>query len=138
MKKQILNTVKKTVVNFGFAFLFVLNNIPAQAQDKVRTGIPPADIKYLGKVNNQPLLLIDFDNVNEQTIYLSITDEYGNVLYTEKIKDRKFSKKFQWQTSEMDNAKLKFTLTSEKEKQFQVFEVNSNMRMVQDVVITKL
>lgn len=144
MKKQISSffsaAFRKTMFFFGFAGLTTLNLIPvaAQAQEKVRTVPPAVSISYVGTVNEQPVFQIEFENRNDEVLNLSIRDEQGTILFSEKFRDKKFSKKFQFEKTGIDNMRLTFTLAGEKEKQSQSFEINTNVRVIQDVVVTRL
>ena len=144
MKKQIsisLNqTVRKTIVRLALTSFLFVNFIPgiAQAQDTTNPLATEVVIKYLGAITDQPVFQIDFDNKEGENFVLSLKDEYGNVVYNEKFKDKKFSKRFQLDRSDLDNVKLTMTIFSLKDKQSQVFEINKNIRLVQDVFVNKL
>jgi hypothetical protein len=144
MKKQFStsfgNVVRKTLLRFGLTGLMAVTLMPAmvQAQDKGRTTPPVVAINYIGSVDNQPVFQIEFENKNEEVLSLFIRDEQGTILFNEKFKDKKFSKKFQFDKAGLDNMKLTFTLAGEKEKQSQSFEINTNVRVIQDVVVTRL
>ena len=143
MKKQFTfsfsNAVKKTMFRLGLTALMAVTLAPAfvHAQDKGRT-TPPVAINYIGSVDSQPVFLIEFENKNEEVFNLSIRDEQGTVLFNERVKDKKFSKRFQFEKTGDENVRLTFTLAGEKEKQSQSFEINTNVRVIQDVVVTKL
>jgi|GEM_PF-796352 len=144
MKKQFTlrfgNAIRKTILRFGLTGLMAANLVPAlaQPQDKIRTAPPAVAINYIGMINNQPVFQIEFENKNDEVLNLSIRDEQGNVLFNERFRDKKFSKKFQFDKTGIDNMKLTFTLAGEKEKQSQSFEINTNVRVIQDVVVTRL
>jgi hypothetical protein len=143
MKKQfvssITNVIRKASFRLGIAsfslFTFLPALLNAQDKDKPTTAV---EIKYIGTVNNQPVFQIEFDNRNKENYNVSIKDEDGNTLYFERFKDEKFSKKFQFERTGIDDMKLTFTLKSEKEKQSQSYEVNTSVRVIQDVVVTRL
>ena len=136
MKKQFLMSLsrtKKTILNLGLAgILFAGLPSAVHAEEKTPTG---ATVNYVGSVDNQPIFQIEFDNKNEELFTVSIRDNEGNVLYVERTKDKKFLKRFKYQG---DDAKLTFVLSTGSGKQTQVFEVNKNIRVVQDVVVSKL
>ena len=139
MKKQFIsNAVRKTMLFFGVTSFILFSFMPSIAQAQGRPfATPPVMIKYIGSVENQPVFQIEFENKNAETFNLTIRDEEGNFLYGEKTKEKKFLKKFQY-SGDIDNVKLTFTLAGEKDKQPQVYEVNTRARMVQDVVVTRL
>ena len=141
MKKQALNPKKivsgKTILRLALATLFLCSLSFANAKSIIANE-PPLEIKYLGAPDGQPVFQIQFDNASGETYVLSIKSDDGTVLYTEKVKDKKFLKKIKWNNSDTDKTKLIFTLTGEKEKTTQMFEINTTLRQVQDVVVTKL
>src|SRR3569833_1375151 len=104
MKKQVMKNVSKaarrTIVYFGFASLMAFSFVPAHAEDKKPS--TAVSINYLGAVDNQPLFQIEFDNKNEEVYTVTIKDDQGDVLYVEKSKDKKFSKKFKYQGTGAD------------------------------------
>jgi hypothetical protein len=135
MKKQFMNLsrTKKTILNLGLAgILFAALPSVVHAEEKTPTG---ATVNYVGSVDNQPIFQIEFDNKNEELFTVSIRDNEGNVLYVERTKEKKFLKRFKYQG---DDVKLTFVLSTQSGKQTQVFEVNKNIRVVQDVVVSKL
>lgn len=134
MKKQ----VAKHLIRFALASLLLATVAPVMAQDGIRSTPPAVSINYIGTVDNQPIFQIEFDNKNEELFNLSIKDDQGIVLFNEKFKDKKFSKKFQLEKPTEDNVKLTFTIAADKEKQSQSFEINTNVRVIQDVVVTRL
>jgi hypothetical protein len=132
------NTARKTILNLGFASMFLFGLIPTtlKAQDKDKPDT--VAINYIGMLDEKPLFQIEFDNKEGVAYRVSITDESGETLYSEKFSDKKFSRKFKLESPELSQSKLTFTITSEKEKHTQTFVINSNFRTVPDYVITRL
>ena len=138
MKKQISNTrsvLRNGIISLGFFAFALFGLTPAFANESKDN--PPV-VSYAGSVDGQPLFRVNVENKNSEVYFLSITDDEGNLLYSEKIKDQKISRTFKYDKSDRDNAKLTFVLAGEKEKQTQVFKINTNTQVVQDVVVTKL
>ena len=143
MKKQFLRnlslSVRKTTLRFGLAALLAIAILPTSVQAQiVKVVAETIAIQYIGSIDNQPVFQIEFENKGQKPVQVSIKDEDGNTLYFEKFRDKKFSKKFKFERPDSETMKLTFTLSNEKEKHIQVFEVNTAIRMVQDVVVTKL
>jgi hypothetical protein len=140
MKKQfnLSNAVRKTILSVGFTSFFLASFIPSVVNAQDKTPSSPVVIKYIGNIDNYPVFQIEFDNKNEETFNISIKDDEGTVIYGEKFRDKKFSKKFKYEGAGAESMKLTFILMGEKEKQSQQFEVNTNTRVVQDVVVTRL
>lgn len=144
MKKNLTLSVgkaaRKAILYFGLTSVMAVSFLPSavHAQDKEKPAPTGVEIRYIGSVDEKPVFQIEFENNTEEVFNVSIKDEEGVVLYKERFKDKKFSRKFQFEKADMDHVKLTFTLTGEKEKQSQAFEINTNVRVIQDVVITKL
>ena len=141
MKKQTQN-LRNTARNFIVpAFLFTAllvgsSTNSVNAQSAINSTSP--SVKYLGKSNDQLVFQVDYDNTNDEVLNLAIKDEDGNILYADRFRDKKLSKKFKVNSSEYGNMKLTFVLSTDKEKQSQVFQVNTNTRVIDDVVVTNL
>lgn len=134
-KANISSIVKNTVFTVLVAILSFAPVFKANAQDKGKEDT--VEIKYLGSVGDQPIFSVDFENATEEEVLVTMKDNEGNVLYYEKFKEKKFSKKFQLQRHE-DELKVTLTISSKKDRQVQQFQINRNTRIVEDVVVTKV
>jgi hypothetical protein len=140
MKKQSvissINVVRKAALRLGLCSVLVCNGLaPIQAQE-TKDGLLPVSISYVGQMNDRPLFKIEFENKSGVAYNISITDEDNNVLYSAKFKDKKFAKSFLVQDVDLEKMKLSFIITSNGEEA-QVFDINQNIRTVQEYVITK-
>ena len=137
MKKQFIST-RASVVRFGAAIFLLFNLSTASATTLTKNEEPFVAIKYVGQVEQRAQFQLDLINDNDENLYLTVQEEDGSVLYKEKVAKKVFTKKFEWNNTDHNSSKLVFTITGEKSKKAQVFEVNSQVRTVQDVVVTKL
>jgi len=140
MKKQkfsaFFNAAKRNIFRIGFAgFLLVGIASGTSAQDS--SSIPGADIKFVGSLDGKPVFNVSVDNQAKNTYYLTIKDEEGTILYSEKFRDKQFSKNFQF-NAERDAVKLTFTLMGDKEIQSQKFKINTSYKTYNDVAVTAL
>ena len=142
MKKQTISTTRRTVkafiLRFGFASLLLGNLLSVRAQEKTKPVDPPLYIKHLGSLQNDPVFQVDFANENTGTYILSIKEDDGSVLYSEKVKAKQYTKKFRWISPDANDSKLIFSLYNEQTKQTTSFEMNTSLRTIQDVVVTRL
>ncbi|MFL5741144.1 MAG: hypothetical protein ACJ75B_13055 [Flavisolibacter sp.] len=136
MKKQFLNRIQKTIVSVVLASALLGVSPLVHAADGTKAPASSVAVTYVGSIENQPVFQIDYDNKDEAVFVLTIKDSDGNTLYVEKSKDKKFSKKFRYDGDE--HVKLTFIIATPTERLSQSFEVNTNTRVVQDVVVTKL
>ena len=143
MKNQLsgnfTSTVKKVLTAATFAFLLAVTALPVQAlaKDKAQTE-SPVEVKYLGLVEAHPVFQANIDNAAEDDMYFSLKDEEGNVIYTERFKDKKISRKFQLNAHEPNNYKVFLSLSSKTEKKVQTYEISNVTTVVEDVVVTKV
>jgi len=98
----------------------------------------PIELKYIGNEKNQPVFQLDLNNTEIEEFIISVRDIYGNVLYSEKVKGEKITKRFRLNTDEVEMDELKFEVISKKTNKTSVYEVTRNTRLVQDVVVNKL
>ena len=111
--------------------------LAAKAQESVYEAPASAIIKYLGFVEDKLLFNVDIDNRNEERCWISIQDETGEVLYRQDFKDARFAKTFGVKKEELEGKNLVFVLMRGKVKQEQVFQVSTNTRVIQDVIVAK-
>lgn len=143
MKSAILQTVnhytRKAITAAIVLSLFLVSSLPlaAGAQQFAFERKNP-EIKYLGTVEDKMIFQIDLKNESDKNQYVSIKDEEGNILFTEKIRDNEFSRKFGFDKNEFEGKNVSFVIHSGKDVMSQTFQVSRNLRMVEDVVITRL
>ena len=138
MKKQNLITlVRKSIFNVGFTSLLLIGISSVASAQEAPQATTPA-IAYIGSLDGQPVFKVELDNKNSAVSYLTIKDELGDVLYSEKIRNKHFSKKFKFENSDRENLKLTFQLESAKGTVTQEFKVNTSTKVLSDVVVTKL
>lgn len=128
--------VRRMVASVAFASLILaLTPSTVHAADKIKN--PPAEIKYVGSVDSKPVFQISFANEEAEEVNLTLKDQDGTVIYADVIKDKNYSRKIQLENVD-SNIKMTLTLRSKKASQTQQFQINKNVRVVEDVVIAKL
>ena len=134
--QSISNVVRSRFIPVLLFSVLTLSTNAIFAQDITSTGKP--EVKYVGKVDDQLTFQVNYDNNTNEAFTVAVKDEDGNLLYTDRFKDKKFSKQFRVSPCEYGNMKLVFVFSNDKEKQTQVVQVNTNSRLVDDVVVTRL
>jgi len=130
--------MKTKIKNFGTIALVVALSFTATvswAFDGTKD-TPVVSLKYVGLVQNQPLFQLDLNSVEETDFYVSIKDQYGQVIYSEKIKAKNFTRNYRLNTS-VDDAILKVEVR-EGNKKPEVFTINRNTRYYEETNISKL
>jgi len=130
--------MKTKIKNFGTIALVVALSFTATvswAFDGTKD-TPVVSLKYVGLIQNQPTFQLDLNSVEETDFYVSIKDQYGQVIYNEKIKAKNFTRNYRLNTS-VDDAILKVEVR-EGNKKPEVFTINRNTRYYEETSISKL
>jgi len=132
MKRMISIRLFAIALIAAFTIAFVS---PALANDEKKT--IPVELKFVGTIRNQPLFHLVFSGTEETEFTVTVHDVYGNVFYKENVKGGSFIKKFLLNTEELDEADLKFEVTSKNYKPV-TFEINNHSEFVENILINKV
>ena len=121
------------------AIAFMLTFSVASAESFAgTTSDTPAELKYLGKVNNQRVFELNLHNNEEDRFVITLLDQSGNILYTGEVKGTNVSRTFRLNTDEIGTPDLKFEVRSKKNNSKTVYKVSTTSHVVEDVAINKL
>lgn len=135
MKNATINTLVKVLFFSAVLALVTLGTaLTANAQEKGRENV---EIRYVGAVGSKPIFLVEFDNADEDEVFVTLRDADGNILYSEKNSSKRFSKRFQLDRADED-MQLTLSLFSKKGRLTQQFQISRNTRIVEDVTVTKM
>ncbi len=110
----------------------------ANATDKVSEKATTYKLRYVGKLQEQPIFQLDIENLQKEEVYICLKDEAGYVLYSQKFSERNFTKRFQFGSDETLTKKIKMTLISKSSRQTQIFTISNVQNLVERVVVTKV
>ncbi len=129
--------IRSLVISSAFvAFLLFASSVQA-ANNGVKPE-PPVEIKYLGSLDEKPVFQINFNNEDGEKAYLSLRDENGNIIYSELVKEKNYSRKIQLDNLELNNVKVTLSIRSKKENLTQAFQINHSLRTEENVEVAKL
>ena len=131
MKTRIKNYV---AVALSVVFIFITTIASANDGEK---NPPVAQLKYIGNIKNQPVFQLDLNTDKENDFLISIKDEYGEPLYSERVKTKNFTRKFQLDTDNLGDAVLRVEVRTG-DKKPEVFMINRSSRFVEETSISKL
>ncbi|MGZ8557579.1 MAG: hypothetical protein ACXWWC_04580 [Chitinophagaceae bacterium] len=97
----------------------------------------PVEMKFIGKVENQPVFELIFSGLEENEFTIVVRDEFSSVLYRDNFKAGHVTKKFRLNTEELDYSAIQFEITDRKTNETVIFEVNKKQSFIEDVVISK-
>ncbi|MFT3748462.1 MAG: hypothetical protein QM768_09110 [Agriterribacter sp.] len=133
MKTSIFSAVRKSLLVVAIAAV----TFPATAGVK---SVDPADeaasVKYIGSQNQTLFFNVKYNNVNASKFFVTIKDEDGVTLFQSAYTDNTFDKKFSLPKTE--SGKVIFTISDKKNNYTESFEITTETRVVEDVVIKKV
>ena len=107
-----------------------------------KTPNEPIELKYMGKTENQPVFQLNLNNPETSEYFISIKDENGKVLYSEKVKGENVTRNYRFDVNEFDLSSPNFGITVEvttaKTHKTEVFHVKSTAHVVENFEVAKL
>lgn len=99
-------------------------------------GFGNAKITHIGSDSQSLLVELSFENNTGERVAVIVKDENSHTLYRGWFNEKDFSKKFRLPKTESE--KLTVIIRSESGKASEAFEINSNRRVIEDVVVKKV
>ena len=111
---------------------------PVSAMDK-KSDPPGVEIRYLGFVDKNPVFEITTSNVQADNFFITIRDEAGTVLYSEKLSGKKLSRRYRIDTEEeIADGGLRFEVRSVKSKKTEVYIAGVSENITREMAVTKI
>jgi hypothetical protein len=103
---------------------------------------PDVEIKYVGSLKEKPVFRVAYNTPTRNFIELSITDEEGRLLFSDKFFQPSYTKNFQVDADAYEHFKLILTLVETnidtKEKKRQVYSINGKVDAMAGFGVEKL
>jgi|SRR5882724_10226900 len=96
------------------------------------------DLKFIGNVNNQPVFQLDLQNATEEEYTVVFRDNYGNILYSERIKGTSITKKFILNTEELGDEPVNVIVKAKKLNRTETYSINRNFTYTEQSVVSKV
>ena len=111
---------------------------PVSAMDK-KSDPPGVGIKYLGFVDRNPVFEISTNNAEADNFFVTIRDQAGTILYSEKLSGKNLSRKYRIDTEEeIANGGLRFEVRSVNSKKTEVYVVGISENITREVAVNKI
>jgi hypothetical protein len=104
----------------------------------------PVELKFIGKIENQPVFQLNMNNSEAEEYYVSVKDENNTLLYSEKVnaRDANFSRKYQLDINEDDISSPGFgvtvEVTSAKTHKTNIYRISSQTTVNENIIVAKL
>jgi hypothetical protein len=120
MKRIVRNN---RIIVIAFFTVFTVSAAKATPQNERKEF--PAELKYAGDVNEQPLYkVVIAGNTTLDEFTVNIRDEHSNILFSENIKAENFSKSFLLNTDEIADDTIRFEIINRRTKKSVAYEIN--------------
>src|SRR5258705_10219234 len=107
---------------------------PASAMDK-KSDPPGVEIRYLGFVDKNPVFEILTNNVQADNFFITIKDEAGTILYSEKISGKNLSRKYRIDTEEEIRDGLRFEVRSANSNKTEVYVAGVSENITREMTV---
>ena len=130
---------KNKAIIFGLmAIISTSFSNPVSAMDK-KSDPPGVEIRYLGFVNKNPVFEITTNNVQADNFFITIRDEAGTVLFTEKLSGKMLSRRYRIDTEEeIADGGLRFEVRSVKSKKTEVYIAGVSENTTREMAVIKI
>jgi uncharacterized protein YdeI (BOF family) len=132
--------LKSVLASLAIAALLAVsaNPVLANTEKGANKNRVPVEVKYVGSNNQSPVVEISLDNEEGKEVTVQLRDLDGYVLYTATTSEKKITRKFQIDNYSMEPIQLKVAVSVNGKVQTEVFQINRNRTVVEDVVVSKL
>src|SRR4030095_1969426 len=111
---------------------------PVSAMDK-KSDLPGVEIKYLGVLEKNPVFEISMNNAQADNFFITIRDESGTVLYSEKLSGKNISRKYRIDTEEeITEGGLRFEVRSVNNKKTEVYIAGISENVTREMAVNKI
>src|SRR6185369_6403864 len=112
MKRQIITQSFRSNLSRSIllAIFLIISIIPVVRAQAFSNPQPYVEIKYVGLLREKPVFRVEYNTQNRNVIELSITDEDGRLLFSDKLNQQAYLKNFQVDADEHENFKLILTI----------------------------
>jgi len=130
--------MKKVIVSLAMSLFFVLSlNLTASATDEDKKP-STIQLKMISNATEAPVFQLDLNNKEVEEFYVTIKDNFGNTLYSDKIKGSNISKKFKLNPEGMSDESIRVEVRSKKTNKSEVYTINRSSKYIQETVVNKL
>lgn len=120
---------------------FTLSSLTASANNEGKdkdNEIPGLEFKYIGDKENQPVFLLQLVSSEEDEYTISFRDRQGHILYTDRLKGTRISKRFLLNTAEIGTNEVSVEIRSKKNNQVELYKIGTSQSIVTETVLNRI
>ena len=96
------------------------------------------ELKFIGHYENQPVFQLKLNHVEADEFSITFRDDFGNVLYSGKVKGSNISKKFMLNIEEIGDNVLSVEVKAKKNDKAEVYKINRSHSYVEETVVNRV
>ncbi|HVW99213.1 MAG TPA: hypothetical protein VHA52_02065 [Candidatus Babeliaceae bacterium] len=135
--KQTIKTTRILVIGlFSLCAITFTNAAFAGVKDTT-----PAELKFIGKIDNHPVFELKLNNPEKAEYYVTIKDADNNTLYSETLKGSNLTRKY---SIDVDDAELhspsfglRVEVTSAETHKTEVYKVSAHTSVTENIIVAK-
>jgi hypothetical protein len=120
------------------ALFFALSLFTTASAKGVQKDPPVAQLKYIGNIGDQPVFQLDLNADKEDHFIITIKNQLGESIYSERVKAKVFTRKYRLDTESLQDDTLHFEVKSGSSKKAEVFTINRYARFVEETSVSKM
>jgi hypothetical protein len=121
-----------------FTLVFPGSSMAANDKNDKKEPTSVIDLKFIGNVNDQPVFELNLQNTSEDEYAVIFRDNYGNILYSERIKGTSITKKFILNTEEIGDEPLNVIVKAKKLNRTETYSINRKYSYTEQAVVNKV
>ena len=135
--KKVMNKNKAIIIAMLTLISTSFSN-PLSAMDK-KTDPPGVEIKYLGFLDKNPVFEIIFNNGQVDNYFITIRDEAGTTLHSEKISGKSISRRYRINTEEViPEGGLRFEIRVGSSNKTEVYVAGVTESVTREMAVNKI
>jgi len=135
--KKVMNKNKAIIIAM-MALISTSFSNPLSAMDK-KSDPPGVEIKYLGFLDKNPVFEIIFNNVQVDNYFITIRDEAGTTLHSEKISGKSVSRRYRINTEEViPEGGLRFEIRVGSTNKTEVYVAGITESVTREMAVNKI
>jgi len=135
--KKVMNKNKAIIIAM-MALISTSFSNPLSAMDK-KSDPPGVEIKYLGFLDKNPVFEIIFNNGQVDNYFITIRDEAGTTLHSEKISGKSISRRYRINTEEViPEGGLRFEIRVGSTNKTEVYVAGITESVTREMAVNKI
>lgn len=110
--------------------------VPAFANNEET--VAKAEVSYIGNLNDLPVYRLSLTNPSNEVLFVTVSDNYGNILYNEKLSGTSIVRNYQFDTDIYSEYNFNFTISNVKGKVVGVYNVNKRNKVIDEIAVNKV